>query len=92
MLGLELFGWASVSIIAFLVSVFIILFFVLSKSPTKNPLDVSDKTQALASVLALIFGTAAAVGGAIAAIQIASLGLKITQRQEDIQRTGSGSV
>jgi hypothetical protein len=47
-----------------------------------NPLLHSDKVQALTSILALVVGTAAALGSAIAALKVASLGLEISHQQE----------
>lgn len=87
MKGLAIFGWMSLGIIGLLIFIFVIFFVFFAKSQTGNPLDIPDKVQALASMLALFFGTAAAVGGAIATLQVASLGLDISERQESRDST-----
>ena len=85
--GLVLFAWVSVFMLISVVVIFAILFWIFAKAHARTPLDIPDKVQALASVLTLFFGTAAAIGGAIAAIQVASLGLEIAHRQEQRDST-----
>jgi hypothetical protein len=82
MKGLALFGWVTLAVVGLLTFLFIVFFSIFVHSGTGNPLDPPDKVQALAALLALVFGSAAAVGGAIATIQVASLGLEISKRQE----------
>jgi hypothetical protein len=47
-----------------------------------NPLSKPDEVQTLTGILGLAIGTAAALGSAIAALKVASLGLEISQQQE----------
>ncbi|WP_410508913.1 hypothetical protein RSJ42_01145 [Methanosarcina hadiensis] len=76
---LKLFGYISVALICVLTLIFIILYYYLETSSSINMLN---KVQALTSFLSLLFGSAAAIGGAIATIQAASLGLEISKAQE----------
>ncbi len=85
--GLKTFGLVSVIVIAVLVVAFVSLFLLISGDQQKNPFDFPNEAQALASVLALVFGTAATAGGAIAAIRVAALGFEIAERQDHIDRT-----
>lgn len=87
MLGLATFGWITGGVIVFLLIAFALLFMLFVRAQGKNPLNTPEKTQALATVLALVFGTAAAAGGAIATIQVASLGFEISKRQDHLDRT-----
>lgn len=68
--------------IAIIISTFIILYIIWIGN-NSNPLIYSDKVDTLTGVLALIIGTASAMGsGAIAALKVASLGLEISRQQE----------
>jgi hypothetical protein len=47
-----------------------------------NSLDIIGKIQIITSLLTLFIGLAVSIGGAIASIQVASLGLEISKKQE----------
>lgn len=82
MSGFEIFGWSTLFIVALVVLIFGTLFVATVYGDSLNPLNHPNKVQALSAMLALTLGTAAAIGGAIATIQVANLGLKISQQQE----------
>jgi len=69
------------------VVLFFIFYFFWGKSKSKNPFDNPEKTQTITSVIALFFGTAAAIGSAVATLQVASFGLEISKQQEKQNRT-----
>ena len=87
MMGLATFGWVTVSVIVFLLLAFASLFVLFVRARGQNPLNTPEKTQALATVLSLLFGTAATAGGAIATIHVASFGLDISERQDRLEST-----
>jgi len=70
----------SISLLAIIVA--FIFFYFIWIGKVGNPLTQTDKVQALTSILALFLGTAAALGSAIAALKVASLGLEISHQQE----------
>ena len=86
MTGLEIFAWASGGVAAILVLLFASSLWIFAKNDAKSPLDVPNKIQALSAVLALFFGTTAAVGGAVATIQVASLGFELSKQQDYLGR------
>lgn len=80
--GLSLFSYITLAIVCLLTFLFMVFYLILSNTGTNNPLDTPDKSQTLAALFTLIFGSAAAIGGAIATIHVASLGLEISKRQQ----------
>jgi len=81
MKGLRIFIFITVATLVGIVLTFIILY-IGWVGKEDNPLVHPDKVQALTSILALVVGTAAALGSAIAALKLASLGLEISHQQE----------
>lgn len=81
MKGLRIFIIITIATLFAIVIAFILLYLGWVGKET-NPLTHSDKVQALTSILALVVGTAAALGSAIAALKVASLGLEISHQQE----------
>ncbi|NTW26355.1 MAG: hypothetical protein HGA37_16770 [Lentimicrobium sp.] len=81
MKGLRIFIFITVATLVGIVLTFIILY-IGWVGKENNPLVHPDKVQALTSILALVVGTAAALGSAIAALKLASLGLEISHQQE----------
>ena len=81
MKGLRIFIFITVATLVGIILTFIILY-IGWVGKENNPLMHPDKVQALTSILALVVGTAAALGSAIAALKLASLGLEISHQQE----------
>lgn len=81
MKGLRIFIFITIATLFAIIVTFILLYIGWIGKET-NPLTHSDKVQALTSILALVVGTAAALGSAIAALKVASLGLEISHQQE----------
>ncbi len=81
MKGLKIFIVITITTLFSIIVTFIILY-IGWIGKESNPLIHSDKVQALTSILALVVGTAAALGSAIAALKVASLGLEISHQQE----------
>src|SRR5579863_3930535 len=79
--GLRLFLLALVLVLVVTLSVYLALSITLSGSSLHTPLSAPDKIQSITAILALMFGTSAAVAGAYATIQIANLGLQLSERQ-----------
>lgn len=81
MKSLRIFIIITLITIAVIISTFIVLYIIwIGNNP--NPLTHSDKVDALTGILALIIGSASALGSAVAALKVASLGLEISRQQE----------
>ncbi len=81
MKGLKVFIQITAVSLIILIIAFIV-FYLSWVGNESNPLSKPDKIQALTSILALFIGTAAALGSAIAALKVATLGLEISHQQE----------
>lgn len=79
--GLPSFLLALVLVIVLTLAAYLALYATLSGSSLHTPLSAPDKIQSITAILALIFGTSAAVAGAFATIQLANLGLRLSERQ-----------
>ena len=87
MRGLNVFAWVSAFVVAFLIVVFVVFSIIIANVLETDPIKIPSEVEALAAVFALIFGTAAVAGGAIATIKVASLGIEIYERQEYLEKT-----
>ena len=87
MRGLNVFGWVSAFVVAFLIVVFVVFSLFIANVLETDLVKIPGEVEALAAVFALIFGTAAVAGGAVATIKVASLGIEIYERQEYLERT-----
>jgi hypothetical protein len=82
MKGLYIFGWITLAVGAVLLLLFLYFFSAWVIPKEGSPLSAPDRVQALTSILALFVGSATSIGGAVATLQLASLGLDISKRQE----------
>ncbi len=82
MKGLLIFGLMTLVVGGFLLFLFMHFFVIWIGPQTANPLKTPDQVQALTALFGLFVGSAASIGGAVATLQLASLGLEISKRQE----------
>ncbi len=79
MSGMKIFVSATVAVV---IAVLILFWFLYIETFTASNVDQFDKIQTLTGFIAMIIGTAASIGGSVAALQVANLGLIISRSQE----------